>query len=69
MVGVELVTDAKKTPAADKRNRLLEEAFQRGLLLLGAGECSIRIAPPLIVTQEQIDTGLSIMEDCFKLIS
>jgi 4-aminobutyrate aminotransferase len=68
MVGIELVADAKKTPAKDKRNRLLEEAFRRGLLLLGAGECSIRLAPPLVITRAQLDQGLSILEDCLKLL-
>jgi 4-aminobutyrate aminotransferase len=67
MVGVELVKDTRKTPAKDSRDRLLAEAFRRGLLLLGAGECSIRLAPPLIVTREQIDMGLSIIEDCLKI--
>jgi 4-aminobutyrate aminotransferase len=69
MVGIELVADAKKTPARDKRNRLLEEAFRRGLLLLGAGECSVRLAPPLVITRAQLDQGLSILEDCLKLLS
>ena len=69
MVGIELVADAKKTPAKDKRNRLLEEAFRRGLLLLGAGECSIRLAPPLVITRAQLDQGLTILEDCLKLLS
>jgi 4-aminobutyrate aminotransferase len=68
MVGIELVKDARKTPAQDSRDRLLEEAFRRGLLLLGAGECSIRFAPPLIITREQIDIGLSILEDCLKIV-
>jgi 4-aminobutyrate aminotransferase len=68
MVGIELVKDARKTPAKDSRDRLLDEAFRRGLLLLAAGECSIRIAPPLIITREQIDTGLSILEDCLKIL-
>ena len=68
MVGVELVADAKKTPAKEKRNRLIDEAFSRGLLLLGAGECSVRLAPPLTITREQIDMGLSIFEDCLKLL-
>jgi 4-aminobutyrate aminotransferase len=66
MVGIELVADAQKTPAKDKRDRLLEEAFRKGLLLLGAGECSIRLAPPLVITQGQLDQGLSILEDCLK---
>jgi 4-aminobutyrate aminotransferase len=68
MVGVELVEDARKTPARDKRNRLLDEAFRRGLLLLGAGDSSVRLAPPMVITREEIDTGLGILEDCLKLL-
>ncbi len=69
MLGVEFIQDTKKTPAKDKRNKLLELAFKKGLLLLGAGESSIRIAPPLIITRSEIDTGLAILEDCIKLIN
>ena len=69
MVGVELVADAKKTPARDKRDRLMQEAFRKGLLLLAAGECSLRLAPPLVITQAQLDQGLSILEDCLKAVS
>ena len=67
MIGVEFIKDAKKTPASDFRNVLMEDAFQKGLLLLGAGESSIRLAPPLIITKEELDTGLSILEDCIKI--
>jgi 4-aminobutyrate aminotransferase len=69
MVGLELVADAKRTPAKDQRNRLLDQAFKKGLLLLGAGESSIRLAPPLVISREEIDTGLSIIEDCLKALS
>jgi 4-aminobutyrate aminotransferase len=68
MIGVELVDDLKKTPATKKRNKLLDEAFMKGLLLLGAGESSLRFAPPLIITREEIDTGLSIFEDSLKKV-
>jgi len=68
MVGVELVEDSKKTPAIDKRNTLIKEAFKKGLLLLGAGESSVRIAPPLIINQKEIDTGLGIFEDAMKRV-
>ena len=68
MIGFELVSDAKKTPAKDKRNRLVDEAFKKGLLLLAAGESSIRLAPPLVITRGQIDQGLSILEDCLKAL-
>lgn len=66
MVGVELVEDSKKTPAKDKRNAIIKEAFKKGLLLLGAGESSLRISPPLIINQEEIDKGLEIFEDVLK---
>ena len=68
MVGVELIRDSRKSPATRERNRLQEEAFKRGLLLLGAGESSLRLAPPLIITRRQIDMGLSIIEDCLKIL-
>jgi len=69
MVGIELIKDSRKTPAPEERNKLLDEAFKRGLLLLAAGESSLRLAPPLIITREQIDIGLSIIEDCLKRIA
>ena len=37
-----------------------------GLLIRGAGQSGIRIAPPLIITQEQMETGLSILEESIK---
>jgi 4-aminobutyrate aminotransferase len=39
-------------------------AFERGLLILGCGETSIRLAPPLIVRQEEADVALDILEEC-----
>jgi 4-aminobutyrate aminotransferase len=68
MVGVELVEDAKKTPAKGKRDALIKEAFRKGLLLLGAGESSLRIAPPLIIDQKEIDMGLEIFEEALKKV-
>lgn len=67
MVGIEFIKDGKKTPAKTERDKILDEAFNRGLLLLGAGESSLRLAPPMTITKEQIDTGLNILEDCLKL--
>jgi len=69
MIGVEFIKDGKKTPAVEFRNSLMNSAFSRGLLLLGAGESSIRFAPPLVIKKEEIDTGLSIFEDCIKSLS
>ncbi len=69
MIGVELIEDSKKTPATQKRDKLINEAFKRGLLLLGAGDSSLRLAPPLVISKEEIDTGLSIFEDSLKIVS
>src|SRR5262249_46587682 len=40
-------------PAGEFRNRVVERAFERGVLILGAGESSVRISPPLVITSEQ----------------
>jgi 4-aminobutyrate aminotransferase len=69
MIGIELVKDSKKTPASGKRDKLIDTAFRKGLLLLGAGESSLRLAPPLIITREEIDIGLSIFEDSLKAVA
>jgi 4-aminobutyrate aminotransferase len=67
MIGFELVKDIKtREPATEERNKLVKEAFRKGVLLLGSGPSSIRLAPPLIITQEQADTGLEIIEGCLK---
>jgi 4-aminobutyrate aminotransferase len=40
---------------------VVQDAFHKGLLLLGAGESAIRFCPPLCITAEQVDTALSIL--------
>jgi len=67
MVGVELVKDrSTKEPAKEERDKLMVNAFKRGLMLLGAGVSSLRLAPPLILTREQADVGLDIIEEALK---
>ncbi len=69
MLGVEIVKDkATRATAHDERDRIVDLAFERGVLFLGAGENSIRIAPPLIVTQEQADIALDILEECITIV-
>ncbi|MGH9668941.1 MAG: aspartate aminotransferase family protein, partial [Terriglobales bacterium] len=69
MIGVEIVKDqATKATAHDERDRIVELAFERGILFLGAGENAIRIAPPLIVTKEQADVALDVLEECISLV-
>jgi len=62
MIGVELEKEKYKKMVPDK-------AFREGLLLLGCGEKTIRIAPPLIITKEEADQGLDIFEKVIKKVS
>jgi 4-aminobutyrate aminotransferase len=69
MIGIEIVKDKKsRTRAHDERDRIVELAFERGLLYLGAGENSVRIAPPLVVSAEQVDIALDVLEECIGIV-
>ena len=70
MVAVELVEDrVSKTPAANLRDRLVQRAFGKGLLLLGCGESAIRFSPALTVSRREVDTCLSIFSDCLQEVT
>ncbi len=65
MVGIELVRDQKtKEPVHDLRDQILNRAFSKGLLILGAGESSLRFCPPLVVDIEQADFAVDTVEAC-----
>ena len=68
MIGVEINKDKQsKQPVPDVRDRIVELAFERGVLLLGAGESSIRLSPPLIVSREQADVAMDVLEECITI--
>lgn len=70
MVGVELVKDREtKERAPEWRSEIIKKAFQKGLLLLGCGENTIRFCPALTVTEEEIDLCLSIFEEAVREIA
>lgn len=65
MIGIEIVRDQKtKEKAADLRNHIVDRAFYHGLCILGAGENTVRLSPPLMIDQEQADAALAIVEKC-----
>lgn len=67
MLGVELVRDqAARTPAGDLRDLVVNAAFERGLLMLGCGESTIRLCPPLILSQAEAEAGLDLLEDSIR---
>ncbi len=68
MIGVEFVLDRQtKEPAKDLTERIVDLAFERGLLMLSCGKSVIRIAPPLCITKGEIDEGLKIFEEAITL--
>jgi 4-aminobutyrate aminotransferase len=68
MIGIEIVKDkATREPAAELRNRIETLAFERGLMMLGCGETSLRLSPPLIVTKEQATVALDILEEALTV--
>jgi 4-aminobutyrate aminotransferase len=70
MLGIELVKDREtKEYATKERDDLILRTFKRGLLILGAGPSSIRLAPPLITTIDQAETGIQIFEEELKAVS
>jgi 4-aminobutyrate aminotransferase len=67
MIGVELVADREtKEPAAELRGRVIQRAFEKGLLILGCGHNSIRFCPALTVDSAEIDLCLGIFEECLR---
>jgi 4-aminobutyrate aminotransferase len=63
MIGIEIVADREThAPARDLRDQITEQAFRRGLLLLGAGESAIRLMPPLMVDKATADEALTVFD-------
>ncbi len=68
MIGIEIVKDkATREPAAALRNRIETLAFERGLIILGCGETSLRLSPPLIVSKEEATVALDILEESLAI--
>ncbi|NDJ62158.1 MAG: acetyl ornithine aminotransferase family protein [Chloroflexi bacterium] len=61
MIGVEFA-DADGKLAGGLRNQIVDECFLNGLITLGCGESTLRVAPPLVITRAQLDKGLEILE-------
>jgi 4-aminobutyrate aminotransferase len=69
MIGIELVENKEtREPAAELRNRVEEVAFEKGLIILGCGETSIRLCPPLIVSEEEATVALDILEEALTQV-
>jgi 4-aminobutyrate aminotransferase len=69
MIGLESVRDRfRREPAPDLRERILQEAFARGLLLLGCGKSTIRLAPPLNIDDEDGEIAVGILDESISAV-
>ena len=71
MIGIELVKNRKtKEPAADETKELVNRCFKNGLITLSCGNYGnvIRTLMPLVITDEQLEQGLAIMEEQFSTL-
>jgi len=66
MLAIELVKDRQtKEPAVEEAKALAKFCIDKGLIVLVCGIFGsvLRLIPPLVITDEQLDKGLSILEE------
>ena len=69
MIGVDIVKDQKtREYGAAERDRVVEMAFEKGVLFLGCGPSTVRIAPPLVVTKDEADVAMDVLEDSIAAV-
>ncbi|MGD0889956.1 MAG: acetyl ornithine aminotransferase family protein [Terracidiphilus sp.] len=69
MIGIELVKDkSTREPATALRNRVETLAFEAGLMILGCGETSLRLCPPLLINEHEATVALDILEDALTQV-
>mgnify|MGYP001764017229 CR=1 FL=1 len=67
MIGVEIIKDKKsKAKDGDTAHEIIDRAWHKGVVAIGAGENCFRIAPPLVITRDLLDAGLDMLEESIK---
>ncbi len=71
MLGLELVKGANREPAADEAKQLTGFCLEKGLMVLACGTYGniIRVLAPFVITDEQLEKGLGIMEEGLAALS
>jgi 4-aminobutyrate aminotransferase len=70
MIGVEIVNDRKtKAYGKEKANEIMMKSWRRGVAAVLCGLSTLRIAPPLVITRELVDSALDIVEGAIKEVS
>jgi 4-aminobutyrate aminotransferase-like enzyme len=60
--------DRNGTALVDVANAVCQEAMRRGLLVVHTGRETIKLAPPLSITEDAIVEGLSVLSDSIKAV-
>ncbi len=69
MLGVDIVKDQQTREYGNaERDRIVEKSFERGVLFLGCGPSTVRIAPPLIVTKDEADVAVDTLEESIAAV-
>jgi 4-aminobutyrate aminotransferase / (S)-3-amino-2-methylpropionate transaminase / 5-aminovalerate transaminase len=71
MAALELVKDRRsKAPASDEAGNLVRTAYEKGLIILRCGPHHnvIRVLMPLVITEDQLEKGFEILEECFRKV-
>lgn len=67
MIAIDVHSDGQ--PNTSLRNKLEDLCYERGLLILGCGDSSLRICPPLCITSQQIQTALRLLDSVFNQLN
>jgi len=69
MIGIELVKNhGTKEPASSERDRIVQCCFEKGLLILGCGQNTLRLSPSLIVKDHESYSALRILDETIREI-
>ncbi len=65
MIGIELVKDqTTREPHPEGRAQVIRRAYENGLLVLGCGESTVRLMPPLVLEREHADFAMDVLDRC-----
>lgn len=66
MIGVELINPATRSPVPKLMEYIEQQGFRKGVLFLGCGQSTIRLAPPLIIAEAEWEIMLKVLEECLQ---
>jgi 4-aminobutyrate aminotransferase len=67
LIGIEIVKDKRtKERGVEEREKIVQEALKRGLLIFRGGRSVIRLAPPLTISPEELELGLDLLEEAIR---